>query len=95
MNISKEQVLHVAKLARLSLSEEETQRLMGEMSGMIAFADKLKELDVAGIRPTTHAVPMQNVFRADGSAPSYDRTTMLKNSANHDEACIIVPRVVE
>jgi aspartyl/glutamyl-tRNA(Asn/Gln) amidotransferase C subunit len=49
-------------LARLSLSDEEVERLQGEMSGMIAFAEKLLELDVSGVQPTTHAFPMQNVL---------------------------------
>ena len=65
MNITREQVEHVAKLARLSLTEEEISRLQSEMGGMIAFADQLNELDVESVSPTTHAVPMQNVFRQD------------------------------
>ena len=63
MKITKEQVEHVASLAKLSLSEEEIERLRTQMGGMIAFADQLNELDVESVSPTTHAVPMQNVFR--------------------------------
>lgn len=95
MNITREQVLHVAALARLSLSEEETGRLQNEMSGMIAFADKLKELNVEGVPPTTHAVPIQNVFREDGTKPSYDRSVLLNCAPRHDESCVLVPRVVD
>jgi len=95
MKITREQVLHVAALARLSLSEEETERLQGEMSGMIDFADSLKELDVSGVPPTTHAVSVQNVFREDGVLPSFDRAELLRCAPRHDESCVLVPRVVE
>jgi len=95
MKITKEQVLHVASLARLSLSDEEVERLQGEMSGMIAFADKLLELDVSGVQPTTHAFPMQNVFREDEVKPSSDRDAIIQIAPRHDGTCVIVPRVVE
>ncbi len=95
MKITREQVLHVAELSRLSLSDEEAERLEGEMSGMIAFADKLMGLDVTGVAPTTHAVPMQNVFREDGVQPSYERSVMLDIAPRHDETSILVPRVVD
>lgn len=95
MKITREQVLHVASLSRLSLTDEETERLEGEMSGMIAFADKLMGLDVSGVLPTTHAVPMQNVFREDGVLPSYDRSVMLNIAPRHDESSVLVPRVVD
>lgn len=95
MKITKEQVLHVAALANLSLSAAETEQLQGEMSGMIAFADKLLELDVSGVLPTLHAVPMQNVFRPDVAAPSFDREEMLQNAPRRDETSVLVPRVVE
>lgn len=95
MKITKEQVRHVAALSRLSLTDEETERLEGEMSGMIAFADKLMGLDVTGVLPTTHAVPMQNVFREDGVLPSFSRGVLLNIAPRHDESSILVPRVVD
>lgn len=95
MKITREQVLHVASLARLSLSEEQTERLEHEMSGMIAFADKLKGLNVEGVPPTTHAVPIQNVFREDGTKPSYDRSVLLSSAPRHDDTSVLVPRVVD
>ena len=95
MKIAKEQVEHVAALAKLSLSDEEIERLRDQMGGMIAFADQINALDVGSVRPTTHAIAQKNVFRADAAAPSYDRAVMLENAPMHDEECVVVPRVVE
>ena len=95
MKISKEQVQHVASLARLCLTESEVDRLQNEMGGMIAFADQLSDLDVRDTAPTTHAIEMTNVFREDVMAPSPDRETILNNAPRRDEAAVVVPRVVE
>ncbi len=95
MKITKEQVEHVASLAKLSLSEEEIERLRTQMGGMIAFADEINTLNVASVRPTTHAIAQKNVFREDGCAPSYDRAVMLENAPMQDGECVVVPRVVE
>ncbi|MDK2933193.1 MAG: aspartyl-tRNA(Asn)/glutamyl-tRNA(Gln) amidotransferase subunit [Clostridiales bacterium] len=65
MKITREQVEHVANLARLNLTEEEKERLTSEMESIIAFADKLNELDTSEVEPTAHAIPIQNVFRED------------------------------
>lgn len=95
MRISKEQVDHVASLAKLSFSEEETQILMDEMSDVITMTDALKELNVEGVAPTTHAVNMQNVYRKDVMQPCPDREALLRNSRFSDGAAVVVPRVVE
>lgn len=95
MKITREQVQHVAALARLCLTEDETVRLQEEMGGMIALANRLSDLDVSGVRPTTHPLSMNNVLRQDGSAPSPARETLLQNAPRHDESAVIVPRVVE
>ncbi len=95
MAITKEQVLHVAKLARLNLTDEETERLRGDMENIIGFADKLNELDTEGVVPTAHAIPMQNAFREDVVIPSYDREAILQNAPDRDEEAFVVPKVVE
>ncbi len=95
MNITREQVEHVAKLARLSLTEEEISRLQSEMGGMIAFADQLNELDVESVSPTTHAVPMQNVFRQDVMDQRDCRDALMECAPQSDGIAIVVPRVVE
>ncbi len=95
MKITNDEVLHVASLARLKLSEEEAKRLETDMAGIIEFADKLNELDTEGVVPTAHAIPMQNAFRADEVKPSFDRREILKNAPDFDEEGFIVPKVVE
>jgi aspartyl-tRNA(Asn)/glutamyl-tRNA(Gln) amidotransferase subunit C len=63
--IEREQVLHVAKLARLGLSEEEVERMAGELSGILEHVDRIAQLDLDDVEPTTHVVELENVLRAD------------------------------
>jgi aspartyl-tRNA(Asn)/glutamyl-tRNA(Gln) amidotransferase subunit C len=63
--IEREQVLHVAKLARLGLTEEEVERMAGELSGILEHVDRIAELDLDQVEPTTHVVELENVLRAD------------------------------
>ncbi len=95
VKITKEQVEHVAKLARLNLTEAEKERLTGEMENIIAFADKLNELDTSGIEPTAHVIPIQNVFREDVVKPSFDREKILANAPTKEDGCYKVPKIVE
>ncbi len=95
MKISKEEVLHVALLARLKLSDEEAETLSRDMESIIGFANKLNELDTEGVVPTAHAIPMSNAFREDVVKPSYDREAMLKNAPSAEDGGYTVPKVVE
>jgi len=95
MKISKEEVLHVAKLAKLNLSEEETEKLCKDMESIIEFANTLNELDTEGVVPTAHARPMSNAFREDVVKDSYDKDEILKNAPDLDEDGFAVPKVVE
>jgi len=95
MNITKKQVEHVAKLARLTLSDDESERLTGEMESIIDFANKLNELDTEGVIPTAHSIPIQNVFREDVVLPSYDREKLLSNAPSSEDGCFKVPKIVE
>ena len=95
MDITKETVTHIANLAKIKLSPEETERLAAEMAGIVGFADKLAEMDIEGVEPTTHALKVQNVLREDVLKPSYSREKILANAPERDEACFIVPKVVE
>ena len=95
MEITKETVTHIANLAKIKLTDAETNRLAAEMAKIVGFADKLAELEIAGVEPTTHAVKVQNVLRDDVLKPSYPRERILANAPERDEACFIVPKVVE
>lgn len=63
-------VRHVARLARLALDEGEVERMRAELSGILEHVDKVQELDLSDVPPTTHVVRLQNVLRADEPAPS-------------------------
>lgn len=95
MNISKEEVLHVAKLARLKFTDDEAEALAKDMENIIGFANKLNELDTEGVVPTAHAIPMSNAFREDVVKPSFDRETMLANAPSQEDGGYTVPKVVE
>ncbi len=95
MKISKEEVLHVALLARLKLSDGEAEALTKDMENIIGFANKLSELDTEGVVPTAHAIPMSNAFREDVVKPSYDRDAMLANAPSAEDGGYTVPKVVE
>ena len=63
--IERDQVLHVAKLARLGLSEDEVESMAGELSGILEHVDRIAALNLDEVEPTTHVVALENVLRAD------------------------------
>lgn len=71
-NISKEEVKHVAHLARLAITEEEAEKFAGQLAAITNFADQLNELDTTDVVPTTHVLPLVNVLREDKSIPGLD-----------------------
>jgi aspartyl-tRNA(Asn)/glutamyl-tRNA(Gln) amidotransferase subunit C len=89
--IDREQVLHVAKLARLKLSDEEVERMSGELSAILDHVDNINELDLEGVEPTTHVVPLENVLREDEPRPSLPREVALEQAPDAGEAGFRVP----
>ena len=75
--IDRDQVLHVARLARLKLSEEEVERMSGELSGILDHIEKISELDLDEVEPTSHVVQVENVLRPDEPRESWPRERML------------------
>lgn len=95
MPITKNDVKYIANLARLKLSEKEIEYFTGQLSSIIGYVDQLKELDTANIEPTTHAMPMQNVFREDVVKPSLKAEDVLKNAPAKEGSLFKVPRIIE
>ncbi|SHJ27861.1 aspartyl/glutamyl-tRNA(Asn/Gln) amidotransferase subunit C [Malonomonas rubra DSM 5091] len=95
MKISREEVEHVARLARLALQPEELEAMTGQMDAILGYVDKLNELDTEGIEPTAHAVPMENAFRADEVKPSIGIERAQQNAPATDGSCFKVPKVIE
>ncbi len=92
--ISREEVRHVAQLARLELLEREEARMTEQMNQILSYMETLNELNTEGISPTTHAIQLQNVFRQDDVGVSLDREGALANAPETDGVSFIVPKVI-
>ena len=88
-------VKYVANLARISLSAVEEEKLGAQLSGILGYIKKLKELDVSNVEPTAHAVPLINVFRADEIRPSISNEEALRNAPSKANGLFVVPKIVE
>ena len=93
--ITKEQVQHVANLARLAITEEETEKLTKQLDQIITFAEQLNELDTENVEPTTHVLHMKNVLREDKASQGLPREEVLKNAPDHQDGQIRVPGIME
>jgi aspartyl-tRNA(Asn)/glutamyl-tRNA(Gln) amidotransferase subunit C len=89
--IEREQVLHVAKLARLGLTEDEVGRMAGELSGILEHVDRIAELDLDGVDPTSHVVQLENVWRSDQPHESLDRDVALEQAPDPHDGSFRVP----
>jgi aspartyl-tRNA(Asn)/glutamyl-tRNA(Gln) amidotransferase subunit C len=76
--IDRDQVLHVARLARLRLDDTELERMSTELSGILEHVERISELDLDGVEPTTHVIELQNVLRPDEPRPSWPRERILE-----------------
>jgi aspartyl-tRNA(Asn)/glutamyl-tRNA(Gln) amidotransferase subunit C len=88
-------VNHVAHLARLDLSEAERAKIGAQLRDILAYVEKLQQLDVTGVEPTAHAVPLTNVLRRDEARPSVDRARILQNAPASSRDLFIVPKIIE
>lgn len=88
-------VQYVAHLARLNLSETEQQKLGEQLRGILTYVEKLSEVDVSGVEPTAHAVPLTNVVRPDVAQPSLTNAEALRNAPAKANGLFIVPKIVE
>ena len=93
--LSREEVQHVARLARLHLSDEELERMRAQLDAILAYVDKLRELDVEGVEPTSHAVPLVNVMRDDAVTPCLSQDAALANAPDRVGEFFRVPRIIE
>ena len=89
--IDREQVLHVAKLARLKLTDEEVERMSGELSTILDHIETIGELDLDGVAPTSHVVEIENVLRPDEPRPSLPREKALEQAPDASDDGFRVP----
>ena len=88
-------VEHVARLARLALSDAEKARMRAELAAILRYIDKLRELDVEGVEPTSHALPLVNVMREDEARPCLPRDETMANAPDRVGDLFRVPRIIE
>ncbi len=89
------QVLHVAKLARLRLSEEEARQMQRQLDAILGYMEGLDELDVSEVPPTFHSIPMDAPMRRDVPEPCSDRSEILAQAPESEEGGFAVPLVLE
>lgn len=95
MSISIDEVRHVARLARLELDDAEMLALQGELNALLGHFADIRDLDVAGIPPTSHAVAVQNVWAEDVPGTPLPREVALKNAPLSKAGLFVVPQIIE
>lgn len=93
--ITKKQVEHVAKLARLSFDEEEKEKFADQLGKIIAYVDQLNELDTTDVEPMAQAVPKTNVMRDDVVVDTKNMDDIIKNAPAEEDGYFRVPRITE
>ena len=88
-------VKYVAHLARLTVTPDEEKKIGAQLGNILGYIEKLKQLDVSGVEPTAHAVPMVNVTRRDEVRPSLPHEEALRNAPAKANGLFIVPKIVE
>jgi len=95
MRVKKEDISHVATLARLELESEEAERLTGDMNSILDYIERLTGLDTDNIEPTSHAIPISNAFREDLLKKDFTRESALANAPASENNSFKVPKVIE
>lgn len=94
MSLSESEVRHVAMLARLALTDEQVGVLQGDLNSILGHIDTIRQLDLEGVEPMTHAVPTVNVVREDCVRPGLSRELALKNAPEAENGAFVIPQIV-
>ncbi|KIX14107.1 Asp-tRNA(Asn)/Glu-tRNA(Gln) amidotransferase subunit GatC [Dethiosulfatarculus sandiegensis] len=94
MAITRKEVDHVADLARLELTNEQSEKLTTEMNDILKAMDKLRQLDTEGVSSDTHVLNLSGAFREDEVKPSLAREKALANAPKHNQESFVVPKVI-
>jgi len=95
MAIEKKTIEDVAYLARIELKEAQLDKLSAELKDILDFIDKLNKLDVKGVLPTSHILPLENVLRSDHPVESLSLEQTLENAPQKEKSFFVVPKVIE
>lgn len=94
MKISKEEVLHVARLARLDIDAADVDRLAGQIGTILDYVDTLNQVETDGVAATSHAISLTNALRQDEAQDHLDRQDALANAPEKDAGTFVVPKVI-
>jgi aspartyl-tRNA(Asn)/glutamyl-tRNA(Gln) amidotransferase subunit C len=95
MALTREQVQHVARLARLALSDDEIERFRSQLSAILDHAARVTEVATEDVPPTSHPLPLSNVFREDVITPSLSQEKALSTAPEAEDGRFKVPRIIE
>jgi aspartyl-tRNA(Asn)/glutamyl-tRNA(Gln) amidotransferase subunit C len=93
-SITPRDVRHVAKLARLDLPDARIERLAGQLEAILGYVEQIQKVDMTGVEPMAHAVPLHNIFREDIVEPSLPLDKVLQNAPDTDGRFFKVPKVI-
>lgn len=94
MKITKDEVIHVARLSRLDMDEESIDKFSGQIGTILEYVDTLKQVDTEGITPTSHAISLTNAFREDVEKEHLERDLSLANAPEKEDGNFVVPKVI-
>ena len=94
MKITKDEIAHVANLARLDLDEAATVKFAGQIGNILEYVDTLNRVDTDGVPPTSHAIFITNAFREDEVHEHLDRDAALANAPEKEDGNFVVPKII-
>jgi len=95
MGLSRDDVLHVAHLGRIHLSDDDVAKFADQLSSIVDYVNQLSELDTDGVEPLVHALSLRNVLRADEPTPGLSNEQALAGASDAADGCFRVPRVID
>ncbi len=94
MKITRDEILHVAHLARLGIDDDEIDKFAEQIGTILSYVDTLNTVNTDGIKPTSHAINLTNAFREDGNTNASDRDASLSNAPLKEDGTFLVPKVI-
>ncbi len=94
-NLDESEIQHIAHLARLRLTDEETAQYAHQLAAILSYMDKLRELNVEGVEPTAHPLPVRDVVAEDEPIEPFDTNRALQNAPSHRDGYFAVPKVLD
>ena len=94
MKITREEVMHVANLARLDMDEASIDKFADQIGTILEYVDVLNRVDTQGVTPTSHAISLTNVFREDQEKKTLERDQALANAPQKEDGNFVVPKVI-